>query len=871
MGQPGQTSLSERLRSIEAEIAAGQAESALAHCQDIFARYPRALAVQRVLGEIYLALRKPREALGALDRALAGDPEDARACCARAIIHQMHGDPAAALSWYRRACDARPDDPSLRVTYREMATRLGRPAYQPTRVGLARLYMRGAHFTHAIREWETLIAENSDLLEAQVGLVETLWRIERTHDAEDWARRVLMNAPSAVKPLLIVGVITRDTNRATEAARYLQRAAELDPDNRIARTLFADRAMEDSALRTLFWGDDPVVESPSQRPSFGPQATAATGSSRASFGPQRQTASQAVGQMMGQSTMTGQPVFGAPAYASMPPLSGAPSFTDLGAALSRPDLTANLARPLAPPAQPQNLPPEFHSMFKETENMLWGPDHSDPGAGPTMAMPTPPGQSPQAAAFMPPGVGSQGDVAPIPPMAPAPTMPPTLPPMTPPMAAPPSGRLGQPPFDSSTQFVPPAIAESQFALGDTETRRAIRWVQWLQAQGARMRSNEAQRGRPTGSLDTLFGSVRPEPPSGATPGTPPPYPFGGRASQLPVTSLPNTGPTGLNGFSGFNESPSGPSVPPQRVSQTGASAPASGPLSNPAPGPSRTSEPLPSPQSTPSPNAEELRQMFAQLEPAAPPNDSALTDFASAFAEPEHANGEPGEAPAPSERLEPLEPSTPDMRQNAWPEALAEAFEWPSQPGASSPGAGAPAQPGARRAANSQPGPDLTLEALEGVHSASGYAPFTLEPGALAAFTDHPSAAPASEKARALDEFFQEPEQPPLAAAEPAPAEPATAAAQPAPTDYPARLAAARSLREDGALDEALVEYGALLRNAPDLLPDVLSDLEASLDDQPEHPELHRLLSDARIRQGDYMAALESLNRSVSLTQPSDE
>ena len=31
------------------------------------------------------------------------------------------------------------------------------------------------------------------------------------------------------------------------------------------------------------------------------------------------------------------------------------------------------------------------------------------------------------------------------------------------------------------------------------------------------------------------------------------------------------------------------------------------------------------------------------------------------------------------------------------------------------------------------------------------------------------------------------------------------------------------------------------------------------------------LLGDARIRQGDYMAALESLNRSVSLTQPGDE
>ncbi len=771
MGQPGQTSLSERLRSIEAEIAAGQAESALAHCQEIFAQYPRALAVQRVLGEIYLALRKPREALGALDRALAGDPEDARACCARAIIHQMHGDPVAALSWYRRACDARPDDQTLRATYREMATPLGRPPYQPTRLGLARLYVRGSLFTHAIREWETLVAENGDLLEAQVGLVETLWRSERIQEAEEWARRVLMNAPACVKPLLIVGVIAHDTGRATDADRYLQRAAELDPDHRIARALFADRAVDDKALRALFWGDEPVGAGAGQG---------------ASYGPQRQT---------------GQLAFSV----------GAPSLANLGAALSRPDLTAT---------RPQNLPPEFHSMFKETENMLWGPDHSDPGAGPPMAMPAP---------TTPPSTPSS---------APAPMQPDAAFMAPQPMAAPPSGRLDQQPLESATQFVPPAIAESQFALGDTETRRAIRWVQWLQAQGARTR-DDAQRGRPTGSLDALLGGPRPAASAGGASGAPS-APFNGLPGRLNVTSLPTTGPTATPASSGVSGAPAGPSRPsrpsvasrpsgPILPPRAGVSAPLSGPLTGPLP----------------QPHPDELRQMFAQLEPGAQPSSHS-----------------PASAPASV----PAEPS--DGAQSAWPAALADAFEWPSQPGA--------AASGAQTLGNGQPTPDLTLEALEGAHSAQGYQPFTLEPGALASFDGGRSSgasggvsggAPTGETARALNEFFQGPEEPPLAPAAP------ERAAQPtiAPTDYPARLAAARALREHGALDEALVEYRALLKNAPDLLPDVLGDLEASLDEQPEHPELHRLLGDARIRQGDYMAALESLNRSVSLTQPTDE
>jgi hypothetical protein len=44
------TTLTERLRRVEAEIAAGRPEQALAYCQDLQAVYPRALRVQRVLG-----------------------------------------------------------------------------------------------------------------------------------------------------------------------------------------------------------------------------------------------------------------------------------------------------------------------------------------------------------------------------------------------------------------------------------------------------------------------------------------------------------------------------------------------------------------------------------------------------------------------------------------------------------------------------------------------------------------------------------------------------------------------------------------------------------------------------------------------------
>ena len=70
-----------------------------------------------------------------------------------------------------------------------------------------------------------------------------------------------------------------------------------------------------------------------------------------------------------------------------------------------------------------------------------------------------------------------------------------------------------------------------------------------------------------------------------------------------------------------------------------------------------------------------------------------------------------------------------------------------------------------------------------------------------------------------------------------------------------------------GVFDEALNDYRVVLKNAPDLLNDVVSELQESLSAAPDHPEIHRLLGDARIRQGDYLSALESYNRAVALTQ----
>jgi tetratricopeptide (TPR) repeat protein len=162
--------------------------------------------------------------------------------------------------------------------------------------------------------------------------------------------------------------------------------------------------------------------------------------------------------------------------------------------------------------------------------------------------------------------------------------------------------------------------------------------------------------------------------------------------------------------------------------------------------------------------------------------------------------------------------------------------------------------------------PTQTIEELERHFAASGFTHIEPRPGLLAEIGREQQAggAATSWEQSTTDE-------PSPAAAPAAPAAPAKAsepvASGPDARDYPARLAHARQRRDDGQFDEALNEYRVIIKNAPDLLPEVLSDLRASLDELPDHPTLHSVLGDALVSQGEYEKALESYNKATELAQ----
>jgi tetratricopeptide (TPR) repeat protein len=727
VGHKGQAALGESLRKVEAELAAGRGEQALVLCQEVQGRFPRALAVQRVLGEVYLTLRKQREALGALERALAGDPEDARALCARAIVHQMHGDSAAALAWYRRACDVRPDDPVLRATYRELALHLGQPSYQPTRLGLARLYLRGDLLTHAVREWETLAAEQPGQLEAQVGLAEALWRAGRAQAAEEQCRRILANAPSCIKAHILLAALLLDRKLADEARRHAERATELDPEQRIAQALFADRlAAGDPALATLLLG------SPSASRSLAATPRAA-------------------------------------------------------------------------------LPGASKQVLSETEYMLWGPDEETrarAAIAARQATVTNLGPADPAQAAQVDRVASDQVVAP--------------PKRT-------TGQLGH-----AANFVPPVLVEQGESMNDSETRKAIGWVQWLQSQGARVHPGMAGSapGAPPATAPGASGA-RPTPrPSSSQPAAPPrPAPADrSRHPAVPLGSFPGNPATDAADSTAalramFAELDGG--------ARSAADLPMAGSQAG-APGSSGLGrEPLYPPDPVPAGNASfggaRGAEPFARSEPSGGnPVPAAWDDNAGRPA------GWLAEDAAQPNLL-------PRNRRETETERLAQAH-------ALSQGHGAEPPPGAA----------VTLESLERRFAESGFQPVEPQPGLLAAMAAGDSGVTSSLTSSLTSSRAPSygPERVAL------PSEMAT--------DYVGRMHLARTWRKEGRLDDALAEYRVLLKQAPDILPELIAELMECQQQAPEHPEVHRLLGDARIQQGDYLGALEAYNRAVALTHPDE-
>ena len=70
-----------------------------------------------------------------------------------------------------------------------------------------------------------------------------------------------------------------------------------------------------------------------------------------------------------------------------------------------------------------------------------------------------------------------------------------------------------------------------------------------------------------------------------------------------------------------------------------------------------------------------------------------------------------------------------------------------------------------------------------------------------------------------------------------------------------------------GAYDDAMQDYRILIRNAPELLGEVISNVRALLKLAPKYTAGYRVLGDAYMRQGEYLQAMDAYNKALTIAK----
>ncbi len=70
-----------------------------------------------------------------------------------------------------------------------------------------------------------------------------------------------------------------------------------------------------------------------------------------------------------------------------------------------------------------------------------------------------------------------------------------------------------------------------------------------------------------------------------------------------------------------------------------------------------------------------------------------------------------------------------------------------------------------------------------------------------------------------------------------------------------------------GDYDDAMQDYRVIIRNAPELLDEVISNVRALLKLTPRYTAGYRVLGDAYMRQGEYLQAMEAYNKALTIAK----
>ncbi|MFM2031245.1 MAG: hypothetical protein RLZZ297_10 [Chloroflexota bacterium] len=201
--------------------------------------FPHIIKAKLLLCDSLLANAENDEAEGLFHDVLHVDPESIDAYVGLSTIAERRGDLAAAAQFLEHAIEMRPEVVDIRTRLVNLYRRAARhDVYlQLSRIGLARLFVKGSMFEQAISEFRSLQQLHPERIDITTALAETLWRNGDEREAFEISQVLLQREPDVLKAQYIVA--RYQAGRDSELSqRSWAHAQMFDPFFDVARELF---------------------------------------------------------------------------------------------------------------------------------------------------------------------------------------------------------------------------------------------------------------------------------------------------------------------------------------------------------------------------------------------------------------------------------------------------------------------------------------------------------------------------------------------------------------------------------------------------------------------------------------------------------
>ena len=110
------------------------------------------------------------------------------------------------------------------------------------RAALGHLYAKGGLYTEAIAEFREVLAQSPERIDIQLAMAEAYWRANQRREAAEICQDILNKMPNCLKANLMLGEIWTDSGLEDEGETLLRRAKNMDPESLVAQELLGERS-----------------------------------------------------------------------------------------------------------------------------------------------------------------------------------------------------------------------------------------------------------------------------------------------------------------------------------------------------------------------------------------------------------------------------------------------------------------------------------------------------------------------------------------------------------------------------------------------------------------------------------------------------